>query len=81
MTLETQSNSFILHAEFQLRERQRIETDGTFVSFVQLARKRREKRKNRKDVFIVNSENCTEKTERWESPITKGIVAETEAEN
>ena len=34
-----------------------------------------------KDVFIVNSENCTEKTERWESPITKGIVVETEAEN
>ena len=47
---EAQSNSFILYAGFQQREGQRIETERTFVNFVQLAHRGREKRKNRKEV-------------------------------
>ena len=48
--LEAQSISFILNAGFQQREGQRIETERTIVSFVQLAHRGREKRKNRKEV-------------------------------
>ena len=59
--LETQSISFILNAGFQQREGQRIETERTFVNFVQLAHRGREKRK--KNPF-VNLANCAGKTDK-----------------
>ena len=47
-----QSNKFILHAGFQQREGLRIETECTFINFVQLAHRGREKKKKGKEVSI-----------------------------
>ena len=47
-----EGNSFLLYAGFQQREGQRIETERTFVNFVQIAHRGKEKRKKRKEVYI-----------------------------
>ena len=59
--LEAQSNSLILYAGFQKRDGQQIETERTFVNFVQLAHRGREKRKK---YPFVNLASCLGKTNR-----------------
>ena len=56
--MEPLSNSLILYVGFQHREEQRMETERTFVNFVQVARRQREK------YPVVNLANLTGKIER-----------------
>ena len=62
--LETLSNILILNAGFQRREGQRLETESTFVYFVQLVHREERRGKRGKKYPFVNLANCTGKTER-----------------